>query len=196
MLSYNELSRNPVKFLALTGYTIEEFLALLPHFRAQFEATMKAKTLDGKPRLKRRYTDYCNSPLPTIEDKLLFILVYLKQGTIQEVHASLFGMHQPDANQWIHLLHPILNQTLLELDELPVRKAEDLKQQAGANLEEGNVVVYFHDGTERPVPRPKDQEAQKQYYSGKKTAHGQEHSDQQHSMQGHLLAPNLRREKA
>jgi hypothetical protein len=170
MLSYNELSRNPVKFLALTGYTVEEFLALLPHFCSRFEATMEAKTLDDKPRLKRRYTDYRNSPLPTIEDKLLFILVYLKQGTIQEVHASLFGMHQPDANQWIHLLHPILNQTLAVLGELPVRKAEELNLPTGANLEEGNVVVYFHDGTERPVPRPKNQETQKQYYSGKKNS--------------------------
>jgi hypothetical protein len=170
MLSYNELSGNPVKFLALTGYTVEEFLAILPHFRSQFEAAMKAKTLDDKPRFKRRYTDYRNSPLPTIEDKLLFILVYLKQGTIQEVHASLFGMYQPDANQWIHLLHPILNQTLSELDELPVRTAEELKLPAAENLEEGNVVVYFHDGTERPVPRPKDQETQKQYYSGKKNS--------------------------
>jgi len=31
--------------------------------------------LNGKPRGKRRYTDYKNSPLPTIEDKLLFILI-------------------------------------------------------------------------------------------------------------------------
>jgi hypothetical protein len=170
MLNYDELSRNPVKFLALTGYTVEEFQALLPHFCARFEAAMKSKTLDGKLRLKRRYTTYRNSPLPTIEDKLLFILVYLKQGTIQEVHASLFGMYQPDANQWIHLLHPVLNQTLSELGELPVRKADDLKLPAGANLEEGNVAVYFHDGTERPVPRPKNQETQKQYYSGKKNS--------------------------
>jgi len=170
MLSYNELSSHSVKFLAMTGYTVEEFLALLPHFRSQFEAAMKAKTLDDKPRRKRRYTNYHNSPLPTIEDKLLFILVYLKQGTIQEVHANLFGMYQPDANQWIHLLHPILNRTLAALGELPVRKAEDLKLPAGASLDEGKMAVYFQDGTERPVPRPKDQEAQKQYYSGKKNS--------------------------
>jgi hypothetical protein len=79
MLSYNELSQNAVKFLALSGYTVEEFQALLPHFRSQFEATMKVNTLDGKARLKRRYTTYRNSPLPTVEDKLLFILVYLKR---------------------------------------------------------------------------------------------------------------------
>jgi hypothetical protein len=162
MASYSELSQNPSKFLALTGYTLEEFQALLPHFRSQFEDYVKAKTLDGKARLKRRYTDYQNSPLPSIEDKLLFILIYLKQGTTQEMHATLFGMHQPDANQWIHLLHPILNQTLASLGELPARDAEAL------DLEEGDLEVYFHDGTERPIPRPKDQEAQKQYYSGKK----------------------------
>jgi hypothetical protein len=170
MISYRELSQNPGKFLALTGYTDEEFQALLPHFRSQFEAYSQTKTLDGQPRLKRRYTDYRNSPLPTIEDKLLFILVYLKQGTIQEMHATLFGMHQSDANQWIHLLHPLLNQALAVLGELPVRDAEALDLPAGANLEEGDLEVYFHDGTERPVPRPKDQEAQKKYYSGKKNS--------------------------
>ncbi len=170
MLRYSEVSQNPVKFLALTGYTVEEFLALLPHFRSQFEASMKVKTLDGRPRLKRRYTDYRNSPLPTIEDKLLFILVYLKQETIQEVHASLFGMHQPDANQWIHLLPPILNQALAALGELPGRDAEALHLPETSSLEEGNVAVYFHDGTERPVPRPQNPQAQKLYYSGKKNS--------------------------
>ena len=152
---------------------------------------MKAKTLDDKPRRKRRYTDYHNSPLPSIEDKLLFILVYLKQGTTQEVHANLFEMYQPDANQWIHLLHPILNRTLAGLGELPVRKAEDLQLPAKANLGEGRLAVYFHDGTERPVPRPKNQETQKQYYSGKKTSCGQEHLDQQPPLQGHFLDPYL-----
>ena len=170
MLNYRELSNNPVKFLALTGYTVDEFQALLPHFRSQFEVYSQTKTLDGKPRLKRRYTDYRNSPLPTIEDKLLFILVYLKQGTIQEVHAALYGMHQSDANQWIHLLHPILNQTLAVMGELPLRDAETLDPPEAASPETGNLAVYFHDGTERPIPRPKNQEAQKQYYSGKKSS--------------------------
>jgi hypothetical protein len=36
--------------------------------------------LDGRPRTARRYTTYTNCPLPTPEDRLLFILVYLKLG--------------------------------------------------------------------------------------------------------------------
>jgi len=48
-----------------------------------------------------------NAQLPTIEDQLLFIRVYLKHGALQKVHAALFELHQPDANRWIHLLHPL-----------------------------------------------------------------------------------------
>jgi len=100
--SYSELSKSSRKFLAMTGYTVEEFQALLPHFQAQFEKYVETQTLDGKPRTERRYSDYKSSPLPTIEDKLLFILIYLKQGATQEMHATLFGIYQPDANNWIH----------------------------------------------------------------------------------------------
>lgn len=165
MISYNGLSKSQRKFLAMTGYTVEEFQALLTHFRVRFEEYVETYTLDGKPRIKRQYSDYKNSPLPTIEDKLLFILIYLKQGATQEMHATLFGMYQPDANKWIHLLHLILNQTLAALDELPMREAEAL------SLEEEGPALYFHDGTERPIVRPKDKDAQKQYYSGKKKQH-------------------------
>jgi DDE superfamily endonuclease/Helix-turn-helix of DDE superfamily endonuclease len=165
MTSYNELSKNPCKFLALTGYMVEEFQALLPHFQVQFEKHVKTTTLEGKPRAKRRYSDYRNSRLPTVADKLLFILIYVKQAATQQMHATLFGMHQPDANTWIHLLHPILNRALAVLDELPVRDAHAL------DLEEEALKVYFHDGTERPIPRPKDNALQKAYYSGKKKCH-------------------------
>ena len=112
MTSYKELSRYSRKFLAMTGYSVAEFEALVTPFQAQFEAYVKSYKLNGEPRSKRRYTDYKNSPLPTIEDKLLFILIYLKQGQLQEAHATLFGMHQPDANQWIHLLHRRLSPLL------------------------------------------------------------------------------------
>lgn len=165
MTSYSELSQNPVKFLAMTGYTVEEFQALLPHFRVQFETYIKTHTLEGQPRVKRQYCDYTTSCLPTLEDKLLFILIYLKQSPTQEMHANLFGMYQPDANVWIHLLHPLLNQALATLGELPVREADDL------DLDEAEVGVYFHDGTERPIPRPTDPDEQKKYYSGKKKGH-------------------------
>lgn len=165
MITYTELSQNPTRFLALTGYTVEEFQALLPHFQARFEQHMQTHTVKGKPRQNRLYTTYRNSPLLTIQDKLLFILSYLKQNATQELHAACFGLHQPDANTWIHLLHPPLNQALGDLGTLPVREATHLE------LEDEALEVYFHDGTERPIPRPTDPETQKTYYSGKKKQH-------------------------
>ena len=165
MITYSELSEERQRFLALTGYSVEEFEALLPYFEGAFEAYVQTYTLDGKERRKRRYSTYQNSPLPTLEDKLVFILVYLKQASTQEVHGLLFGMSQSKTNVWIHRLHPLLNQALADAGEVPVREAEAL------DLSDEEHQLFFHDGTERPIQRPKDPEIQKTYYSGKKKQH-------------------------
>ena len=81
----------------------DEFASVLPAFVAAFLARMRDYTIDGLPRLNRRYVPYKNSPLPTIEDKLLFILVHIKQNLTQEVHGQLFGMSQSDANKWLQV---------------------------------------------------------------------------------------------
>jgi len=167
MSKYQEYAEKPTEFLALTGYTREEFDALLPHFAKSYYEWMKTHRLDGKPRGKRKYSDYKNSPLPTREDKLFFILHYLKTNNLQQVQGAMFGISQPKANMWIHCLHSVLNQTLAELGELPVR---DMEQLIFAETEEQ---IYFHDGTERPIERPSDPDEQQLYYSGKKTTRPQ-----------------------
>jgi len=166
MGNYARLSRKRRLFHALRGYTIEEFHALLPAFRASFLGRMEQYTMEGKRRNKRRYVDYCNSPLPTMEDKLMFILTYLRKSTTQDIFGDDYRMPQPVANKWIHILHPCLNQALAKLGENPARNASDLQ----LTPEKGQ--LFFQDGTERPIERPKDQEIQKTYYSGKKKRHG------------------------
>ena len=161
MSKYQEHVQKPAEFLALTGHTHEEFSALLPHFADCFYKRMRTHRLDGKPRGKRRYSDYKNSPLATIEDKLFFILSYLKSNNLQMVQGSLFQMSQPKANQWIHTLHPVLNQALAQAEALPAREMDKVVFAEDETL-------YFHDGTERPIPRPLDREAQRTFYSGKK----------------------------
>jgi hypothetical protein len=110
-----------------TGYTCEEFDALLPYFSNLFYERMQKYRLDGKPRGKRKYSDYGNSPLPTMPDKLFFILNYLKTNNLQTVQGAFFGLSQPKANQWLHTLHAVLNQTLASLGELPARQMETLE---------------------------------------------------------------------
>lgn len=123
MLRYQQISQNETKLLALTGLTRREFQDLVPVFQTSFETTLRAQTLDGLDRIGRAYTTYRNSPLPTIEDKLLFILVYLKQAPTQTLHGQLFGLSQSNANKWIHLLHLVLNQALATAGVLPSRVA-------------------------------------------------------------------------
>ena len=165
MTDYSSLSAEPKQFHALTAYTLEEFDALLPAFAERFEAQMQAYTLAGKPRRRRRYVSYRNSPLPTMADKLLFILMYLRKATTQDIFGEVFGMPQPVANQWIHRVHAILNQALAQLDANPARQADDL------DLVDDEVKLYFQDGTERAIQRPKDPEVQETFYSGKKKRH-------------------------
>jgi len=106
----------------------DEFASVLPAFEAAFLERMRDYTIDGLPRLNRRYVPYKNSPLPTIEDKLLFILVHIKQNLTQEVHGQLFGMLQSDANKWLQVLRPVLAQALQRLDVLPARLAAAMEQ--------------------------------------------------------------------
>jgi hypothetical protein len=107
--------------LQLTSLSEEEFEALVPAFETAFVAHMQEWTLEGKPREGRRYSSYANSPLPTPEDRLLFILMYLKQAPTQLAHGVAFGMGQPKANQWIHVLLVALRNALGSLGVVPSR---------------------------------------------------------------------------
>ena len=173
MNKYDEIKDNPVKFQKLTGSTIEEFLALLPIFTTHFYAFVSTKTLNGQARKKRRYTTYKNSRLSSNEDKLLFILIYLRKAWTQDVLGMFFDMSQPEANKWIHLLSPILHQALDELGELPSREASPATFEKETDVESGTTATqhYFQDCTERQIQRPTDHQAQKDYYSGKKKQH-------------------------
>ena len=122
MTRYQNLKDEPKRFLALTGYTPEEFSQLFRCFSKCFLEFVETHTLEGKRRKKRRYTPYKNRCFDTIEDMLLFLLIYLRKAMTQDVLGELFDMSQPLVNRWIHLLLPILKQTLSELRELPSRK--------------------------------------------------------------------------
>ena len=131
MLRYRELPTHTTDLLDLTSLTVDEFEALVPPFETAFLRYMAEWTLHGRRRKSRRYTTYQHCPLPTPEDRLLFILVYLKQNTIQTLHGHLFGMRQSKANQWIHVLLPVLRNILRTLGDAPCRSLDALRQRLG-----------------------------------------------------------------
>ena len=108
--------------------------------------------LDGKPRTARQFTVYKNCPLPTPEDRLFFILVYLKTYALQVVQGRLFGMGQSKANQWIHVLLPVLLAALRVLGDAPTRSLTALAQRLGVSEADAAAVVVLPEAA--PVGAP------------------------------------------
>jgi hypothetical protein len=135
-LRYADVARKPTDVLDMTSLTVDEFQALLPSFEQAFQAHMAQWRLDGKPRTARRYTTYTNCPLPTPEDRLLFILVYLKTNPLQVAHGLMFGLPQGKTNQWLHLLLPFVRQALRELGDAPSRTLKELAQRLALGVPE------------------------------------------------------------
>jgi hypothetical protein len=140
-LRFTDLQSRPMEFLDFTSLTVDEFQQLVPPFEAAFHARMAVWRMDGKPRTARRFTVYKNCPLPTPEDRLLFILVYLKTYTLQVVQGRLFGMVQGKADQWIHVLLPALLAALRALGDAPARSLTALAQRLGVSEAEAATVV-------------------------------------------------------
>src|SRR5216110_2710813 len=132
-LRFTDLQSRPMEFLDFTSLTLDEFQQLVPPFEAAFHARMAAWRMDGKPRTARRFTVYKNCPLPTPEDRLFFLLTYLKTYTLQVVQGRLFGMVQGKANQWIHVLLPVLLAALRTLGDAPTRSLAALTQRLGVS---------------------------------------------------------------
>src|SRR5919199_6560203 len=140
-LRFADLQSRPTEFLDLTSLTLEEFQQLILPFETAFQAHMAAWRMDGKLRTARRFTVYQNCPLPTPEDRLLFILTYLKTYALQVVHGRLFGMVQSKANRWIHVLLPVLLTALRTLGDAPARSLSALAQRLGVSEADAATVV-------------------------------------------------------
>jgi hypothetical protein len=167
MITYMQLQNKPGQFLALTGLTLAEFRILLSAFAESYERHLPAdQTLSGQ--LRQRFPGGGRvGVLHPPEQKLLFLLVYLKAYPLQAVMAELFGLSQPGVNQWIHRLLPVLRSALDDLGVLPERDPRSVAQHQPPAAHPRLII----DGTERRRQRPKDREKQALHYSGKKKTH-------------------------
>jgi hypothetical protein len=168
MITYTTLKDRPREFLSATGLTHDEFLRVLPAFRAAYTACYPPeKTWHGKAR-RRQVGGGAKGLLAQTEDKLLFILVYQKTHPLQTMHGLPFGLSQPQTNYWIHRLLPVLRQALAALEVAPER---DASRVATSPLMVEGAPAGALDGTERRRQRPTDAAKQRAHYSGKKKAH-------------------------
>ena len=164
-MSYKELQGKPKTLQSLTGLNPAEFTILLKSFELVWGETL-ACSLDN-PNRQRSYGAGRKSELALIEDKLLFILVYVRLYPTQVVQGYLFGFSQAQANEWVHRLSPLLTQALGYEQCLPEREPSQLE----AVLTQCPSLEFIIDGTERRINRPKNKESQRENYSGKTKTH-------------------------
>src|SRR5229473_375084 len=153
-LRFTDVQSRPTEFLDLTSLTLDEFQRLVAPFETAFHAHMAAWRLDGKPRTARQFAVDKNCPLPTPEDRLFFLLTYLKTYSLQVVHGRLFGMGQSKANQWIHALLPVLLAALRTRGDAPARSVAALAQRLGVSEADAATVVGSLEGEPAPVVAP------------------------------------------
>ena len=95
MTRYETLKDKPQRFVSLTGYTLESFRHFCRPSPSDFWSSLEHRRLMVNTERNRRYTLYKNSCLPTHEDQLLFILIYLRKAMTQDVLGELFGILNP-----------------------------------------------------------------------------------------------------
>jgi len=167
MITYAKLQNNRRQFLALTGLTLLEFQDLLTAFSHAYERQYPLdQTVTGQPR-QRFIGAGRRGVLDRPEQKLLFLLVYLKTYPLQALMGELFDLSQPGVNYWLHRLLPVLRSALADLGVLPERDPRRVAQQQPPSGEPRFII----DGTDRRRQRPKNPEKQALHYSGKKKMH-------------------------
>ena len=150
-LRFTEVQTHSTEVLDVTSLTWDAFQRLVPPFEAAFQVHMRAWRLDGKPRTARQFAVYKNCPLPTPEDRLFFLLTYLKTYALQVVQGRRFGMGQSKANQWIHVLLPALLAALRTLGDAPARSLTALAQRLGVSEADAATAVVPLEEAPAPV---------------------------------------------
>lgn len=161
-MTYLTISEDARRLRSMTGFDRRGFEVLHAVFAEVALEYLRHFTWEGKER-QRAYTVKSDSVFGSTEDMLLFLLSYLKNNPLQEYHAALFGMTQPQANVRIGILTGWLHTSLARLGELPARDQQQFDRAVSQAAE------LLLDGTERPIPRSVDYQTQQEHFSGKKS---------------------------
>lgn len=166
--------RDERQMKALTGLSQAQFDSLLPVFRDIYRAAQQHAYEKGSQSgtRRRRPGGGSKGKLPTMVEKLQFVLYYYKTYPTFDVLGTQFAMARSRAHENLHKLSPILYDTLVHLELMPYRELatpEELK----AALQGGERLLI--DATERAYHRSQDDAKQREHYSGKKTASVEEH---------------------
>ncbi|WP_395093070.1 transposase family protein [Armatimonas sp.] len=125
-LTYEAVIKTKGRLLSLTSLTEEEFAILSALADKALIHRMKMQTIQGKERNNRKFSVYKNSSLPTANDRLLFVLLFLKHNITQDLMASIFDMPQPRIHEWLYTMLHTLKDALINSGDAPCRDKDAL----------------------------------------------------------------------
>ncbi len=137
---------------ATIGLTRDIFKKLVPEFEKGLMEYAKRNSYRGGRIGKFK----------TSEEKLFFILYYLKNYPTYDVLGIQFGLHRSNAFRKVNKYMEALKISLSNNGVLPVDTIGELNKRLK------DIELAIIDGTEQRKNRPKNKEKQKDYYSGKK----------------------------
>lgn len=146
---------------AMFGMSYKEIEALLP----MFEQCLLEHRHNLHPDRIRKVGGGRKGDLPTDEEKLLYILMYLKIYPTYDVLSVLSDHQRSKCGDTVQLLLPVMETVLKRKLVLPKRKARSLEDVFERCPELKDV---FIDGAERPVQKPRNKKKKNKLYSGKK----------------------------
>ena len=160
--------RDDRQMKALPGLSQAQFDHLLPVFNDLYQAIQHKTYEEGveSGTRTRQPGGGAKGKLPTMAEKLLFVLFSYKTYPTFDVLGTQFDMVRSKAHQHLHKLSPILYDTLVHLELMPYRELgapDDLK----AALQGVDRLII--DATERAYRRSQEDAKQQEYYSGKKS---------------------------
>jgi hypothetical protein len=159
--------RDDRQMKALTCLSQDQFDHLLSVFSTIYDSTRQKTYAAGVEAGTRRRKPGGGSKgkLPTIAEKLQFVLYHYKTYPTFDVLGTHFEMARSKAHENLHQLSPILYDTLVHLDLMPYRELST-PEALKAALQGGDCLLI--DATERASHRSQDEAKQREHDSGKK----------------------------
>jgi hypothetical protein len=146
---------------AATGFDQSRFAQLLGLFTTSYHSLYGQSVADRQAELEI-------TPSLTSEEELLFFTLFsLKAGLTYDLLGLVCGMDAANAKRNQELGLRVLEQTLAAAGCLPRRAFKDAAEFA-EYLKHEETLIF--DGTEQRTQRPRADTAQKENYSGKKSA--------------------------
>jgi DDE superfamily endonuclease/Helix-turn-helix of DDE superfamily endonuclease len=161
------LSRYPAVFLQMTGLRVGEFddllTDILPHFMQAEQARLRRTD-------RQRASGGGRSADLAARDQVLLTVVWLRQYPTNEVLGFLFGISDSTASRVRMRILPLLEALGRDTMRMPDPGKKRRKTLDGLLAETPPLAVII-DTFEQRVQRPRDHQAQRAHYSGKKKQH-------------------------